>query len=50
MQVGEFIGKFRKGSIREVFPSEYMEKTVDEALQEGGSQVRKLLTDGRFVR
>jgi RHS repeat-associated protein len=50
MNVTDFIGRFRKGSIREVFPSEFMDKSVDEALRVGGSTVRKLLTDGRFVR
>jgi hypothetical protein len=50
MKVTDFIGRFRKGGIREVFPSEFMDKTIDEALRLAGSTVRKLLTDGRFVR
>jgi hypothetical protein len=50
MKVDQFISRFRKGGIREVFPSEYMNMTVDEALQQGGSTVRKLLVNGRFVR
>jgi hypothetical protein len=50
MKVTDFIGKYRAGSIRGKFPSEFLDKTVEEALTEGGSIVRKLLTDGRFVK
>jgi hypothetical protein len=30
--------------------SEYLNMSVDEALRAGGSTVRKLLTDNRFMR
>jgi RHS repeat-associated protein len=50
MKVTDFIGRFRKASIRQALGNEYMDKTVDEALSEGGSTVRKLLGDGRFVK
>jgi hypothetical protein len=50
--VVNFIGKFRKGSIKEVFPSEFLKPgvTVEQALLEGGSTVRKLLTNTRFIK
>lgn len=50
MKVFDFIGEFRQGSIRREFPSEFMNMTVEDALKSGNSKVRKLLTDGRFVR
>ncbi len=50
MTVGNFVARFRKGSIREVLPSEYLEMTVEEALERGGSTIRKLLTSRRFLK
>jgi hypothetical protein len=50
MKVTDFIGRFRRGGIREVFPGEFLEMTVGDALRAGGKTVRKLLIDGRFVR
>jgi hypothetical protein len=50
MTVSDYIGKFRKGSINRVFPGEFLDKTVEDALRRGGSDVRKLLTDLRFVK
>ncbi|EYF04841.1 Hypothetical protein CAP_3867 [Chondromyces apiculatus DSM 436] len=47
--VANFVGQFRKGSIKEVLPSEVMNMTVEEALTYN-STVRKLLVDGRFVK
>ncbi|HET6228754.1 MAG TPA: hypothetical protein VFE05_01670 [Longimicrobiaceae bacterium] len=49
-KVADYINKFRKGSIRREIPTDYLKKTVDEALREGGSKVRKLLTDKRFLK
>ena len=43
MKVVDYIGKFRKASIREEFPTEFLNKTVREALTKGNSTVRKLL-------
>jgi hypothetical protein len=48
--VDDFISQFRKGGIRDVFPSEHLGKTVEEALREGGSIVRKLLIDQRWAK
>ena len=48
--VESFITTYRKASIRSVFPEEYLGKTVEEALRSGNTTVRKLLTDGRFVK
>lgn len=48
MMVTDFIGKFRRGAISRKFTSEFLDRTVEEALLEGGSSVRKLLTDTRF--
>lgn len=52
MDVQEFISNYRKAGIEGVFPGEYLEKGVKlrDALKEGGSTVRKLLTDGRFTK
>jgi hypothetical protein len=49
-KVSDFISQFRSGSLRSVFPAEYLDKTVGEALTEGGSTVRKLLVDSRFAK
>ncbi|MEA1675399.1 RHS repeat-associated core domain-containing protein [Nitrospirillum sp. BR 11163] len=48
--VSEFIAQNRLGSILSVFPSEYLGGTVGQALQQGGSTVRKLLLDSRFAK
>jgi hypothetical protein len=50
MKVKDFIAKYRLGSVRAEFPSEYLDKTVEEALTGGGSTVRKLLTSGEYVK
>ncbi len=47
--VGSFVGQFRKGSINRELPGEVMEMTVEQALGYS-TKVRKLLTDGRFVK
>ncbi len=46
----EFIAAYRKPGIVSVFPGEYLPMTVQAALDAGKSTVRKLLTDGRFVK
>jgi len=48
--VESFITTYRKASIRSVFPGEYLNMTVEEALRSGNTTVRKLLIDGRFVK
>jgi len=48
--VESFINTYRKGSIKSVFPGEYLNMTVEDALRSGNTTVRKLLTDGRFVK
>ena len=50
MKVADFIGAARKGGIKGEFPAEYLNKTVGEALQSGGTTVRKLLTDSRWMK
>lgn len=50
MKVVDFIGRYRAGGIRSQFPSEFMDKTIEQALLSGGSTVRKLLLDSRFVK
>ncbi len=47
--VGSFVGQFRKGSINRELPGEVMDMTVEQALKHS-TKVRKLLTDGRFVK
>jgi hypothetical protein len=48
--VETFISKYRKSSVRSEIPGEYLNKTVEEALNSGNSTMRKLLTDGRYVK
>ncbi len=48
--VEAFIGGFRQARIKSVFPAEFLKVTVKDALLTGGSTVRKLLTDGRFIK
>ncbi len=50
MTCKEFIAAYRKPGIVSVFPGEYLLMTVQAALDAGKSTVRKLLTDGRFVK
>jgi hypothetical protein len=50
MTVQDFIAQYRQASILRELPGEALDQTVEEALREGGSTVRKLLTDGRFAR
>ena len=46
------MARFRRGNIKARFPGEFLQDhvTVEQALTEGGSTVRKLLTDSRFVK
>jgi len=48
--VSDFISQFRKARILREFPGEFLNNSVDEALRSGNSRVRKLLTDGRFIK
>lgn len=48
--VDSFISQFRRASVRSEMPSEFLPKTVGEALQSGDSTVRKLLIDSRFAK
>jgi hypothetical protein len=50
MRVDTFIGAFRRAGIRQEFPAEFLEMTVEEALRQGDSTVRKLLLDRRFAK
>lgn len=45
-----FISAYRKASIASVFPRDFLGMTVQAALDADKSTVRKLLTDGRFVK
>ncbi len=47
--VSDFVGKYRRGSIKSRLPGEVMNMTVEKALQHS-STVRKLLTDNRFAK
>ncbi|MES5484933.1 RHS repeat-associated core domain-containing protein [Bradyrhizobium sp. INPA03-11B] len=48
--VANFIAQNRLAGILREFPGQYLNKTVGQALQEGGSTVRKLLLDSRFAK
>lgn len=48
--VESFISAYRKPSVRGKLPGEFLNLTVEEALKSGNTTVRKLLTDGRFVK
>jgi len=48
--VREFIAKNRRASILRRFPSEYLDKTVEQAIRQGGTDVKKLLLDSRFSK
>ena len=48
--VESFISVYRKSSIRGKLPGEFLSLTVEEALKSGNTTVRKLLTDGRFIK
>jgi hypothetical protein len=48
--VESFISQYRKASIRSEMPGEFLNQTIEDALKSGNSTVRKLLTDGRFVK
>ncbi len=48
--VESFISTYRKSSIRAEIPGQYLNQTVEEALRSGNTTLRKLLTDGRFVK
>jgi hypothetical protein len=50
MSVQEYIGRFRKGRLREVLPAQALSMSVEAALQQkivGGVNLRKLLTAQR---
>jgi hypothetical protein len=48
--VESFISIYRKSSIRSEIPGQFLKQTVEEALKIGNTTMRKLLTDGRFVK
>ena len=48
--VERFIGQHRQAGIRSQMPSEFLGKTVREALESGNSTVRKLLVDSRWTK
>jgi len=45
-----FISRFRKSSIRREFPKEFLNETIEDALESGNTTVRKLLTNGKYVK
>ena len=50
LRVDAFISAFRRSGIRQEFPAEFLEMTVEEALRRRNSTVRKLLLDRRFAK
>lgn len=52
IDVKKFIANNRKSSIKNEFPAEFLKDgvTVRKALEQGGTKVRKLLTDSRFQK
>lgn len=44
------ISTYRKSSIRSEIPGQFLKQTVEEALKSGNTTIRKLLTDGRFIK
>ena len=50
MRVDDFISTFRRAGIRQEFPAEFLEMTVEEALRRRDSTVRKLRLDRRFAQ
>lgn len=48
--VQKFISQHKKGSIKTVFPDEFLNKTVEEALLSGNSTVIKLLKNSKYVK
>jgi RHS repeat-associated protein len=51
MKVVDFVGKFRQGKIWGVLSQEeWGQRTVREAIEEGGTTVRKMLTDNRWAQ
>jgi hypothetical protein len=48
--VQQYLGKYRKGRIKDILPTDALDMTVEEALRKGkvqGVNVRKLITDTR---
>ena len=50
MTAEDYIGKFRAARVLGEFPAEFKKVTVWEALRDGDSTVRKLLTDSRWAK
>jgi RHS repeat-associated protein len=50
MVVNDYISKFRKGYIRQKLGTDTLGKTVEQAILEGDSMTRKLLTSNRFAK
>ena len=50
MRVDAFISAFRRAGIRQEFPAEFLEMTIEEAPRRRDSTVRKLLLDRRFAK
>lgn len=49
-KVSTFISQFRSPGIKGKIPGEFMNMSVEEALQSGNTTVRKLLIDSRFIK
>jgi uncharacterized protein RhaS with RHS repeats len=50
LKVSDYIGKFRKASVRQAMPGEYLDQTVEQALRSGNETVRKLLMRGDYAK
>jgi RHS repeat-associated protein len=50
MTVEDFIGLFRKASVKSQLPGEYLKESVESALKSGNSTVRKLLLNREYTQ
>jgi hypothetical protein len=50
MAVRDYIAKYLKGSVNRQMPSEFLNMTLKQALKTGSSTVRKLLTNGDYLK
>jgi hypothetical protein len=48
--VESYIGQYRKATVKSAMPSEFLGKTVQQALESGNTTVRKLLIDSRWAK
>jgi RHS repeat-associated protein len=48
MTVADFVGKYLRGSVKEVLPREFLDMTVQEALDSGNTTIIKLLKRSKY--